>query len=421
MLNASHITDAPEDIKVSSAGTETSSEVGVPPSPSASLDAPDLRKLVDAVAPAVPRANSKIPVLSCVGLTFAGGAVTARATDLDVEVVCTTGAELSAPFSGAIHAKPLLAILTALGAERVDLALSSDNLLEFRGGDISGKLPTLPVTDMPAEIDGACRHPFAMAAGDLLRLLDAVSHAISTEETRYYLNGVYLHRDDGKLFAVATDGHRMAIASLAAPADGANPPLDAGMILPRTMVRHLLRLLALLPADVPVEVRPYEEEGRAAKIALTWSRSGFATTVAGRLVDGTFPNYRKVIPANNDKTLIAYRGLLRRAVKTASALYGSKERGVNLVLDKGSLTVSAESVVSGSLSARVTVISSCQIEVGASYRYLIDCLDAFEGEAVRISLSDAAGPIMVEPAEDGRPADQRDRVTLMQLLMPMHI
>ncbi|MGY0790926.1 DNA polymerase III subunit beta [Azospirillum argentinense] len=390
-----------------------------PVSASLTIDSAVLLRAVRAVSLAVHRSNT-IPILSNVAIKATAGGIRLWATDCDIAIVRTIPTEAPTAFGITVEAKTLAGVLGAIATGPVTLDPNSEAMrVAVSSEDLTGHLFTLPIHDMPDVPPVPTDRPFQMPAGDLLRLFEAVKHCISTEETRYYLNGVFLRRHDGIVRAVATDGHRMGIASIATPVDGEHVSLDAGVIVPRQVIGPVLRLLAVLPEAVPVTLSIPDAEEVPTRMSFAWEHGGETTEIVTRLIDGTYPAYEKVIPKETPKALTVLRPLLRRALKTVGPALTGNAPGVKLTLDKASLRVTASSVEAAELTTRVTVASTDAAEWGFRARYLAELLDAFDGDAVMIRFEDRDRPFIFEPADDGRPSDQRDRVSLVQILMPM--
>ncbi|AWJ93287.1 DNA polymerase III subunit beta (plasmid) [Azospirillum baldaniorum] len=386
------------------------------------IDSPVLLRAVKAVSLVVARSNT-IPILSNVAIKAdPAGTVRLWATDQDIAILRTTPADVPAAFGTTVGAKTLAAVLDAISPGPVTLEPNGAAMrVAITAEDVTGEVFALPIEDMPDAPAVQTDKPFQMPAGDLLRLFESVKHCISTEETRYYLNGIFLRRHGGTLRAVATDGHRMGIASIASPVDGDHKDLDSGVIIPRSAVGMVLRLLAVLPEAAPVTLTIPNGPDKAARMAFSWEHGGETTEIVTRLVDGTYPDYERVIPKDTTKAFTVYRAMLRRALKTVGPALTCDSKGVKLTLNKASLQVSASSPQLGSLSTRVTVASTDVGEIGFNARYVAEMLDAFDGEAVTFRFEDGAMPCVVEPADDGRPSEQQDRVSLRQVLMPMRV
>src|SRR6202158_4290156 len=242
----------------------------------------------------VERRNT-IPILANVLIRADEAKLALKATDLDLEVIETIPAEVGPAGATTVPAHMFYDIVRKLPeGTQILLEASGDRAsLALRAGRSRFSLQTLPESDFPDLAAGEMTHKFALAAKDLKRLIDKTQFAISTEETRYYLNGIYLHTAGtakaATLRAVATDGHRLAQVELPLPEGAAGMP---GIIVPRKTVGEVQRLI----------------EGNEAEIIVDLSQGKIRFTIAdavltSKLIDGTFPDYARVIPVGNDKEL----------------------------------------------------------------------------------------------------------------------
>lgn len=264
----------------------------------------------------VERRNT-IPILPNILVRADGAALQLKATDLDIEVVETSPADV--PQSGAttVPAHTIYDIVRKL-PDGAQVALDSGpdgGSVVLSSGRARFTLQTLPESDFPDITAGEFSHRFVLPAGQLKRLIDKTQFAISQEETRYYLNGIYFHsiEADGlpRLRAVATDGHRLARVEIDAPAGAEGMP---GVIVPRKAVQELLRLL-----DDPAETVGIELSANKVRFTIG------AVVLTSKLIDGTFPDYGRVIPSGNDKILRVDRDAFARSVDLVSTV--SSERG----------------------------------------------------------------------------------------------
>src|SRR5215472_17644601 len=242
----------------------------------------------------VERRNT-IPILANVLIRGENAKLAVKATDLDLEVIETIAAEVAGPGATTVPAHMIYDIVRKLpeGAQVVLDASGDRGSLTIRAGRAQFSLQTLPESDFPDLAAGDMTHRFTVSAKDLKRLIDKTQFAISTEETRYYLNGIYLHTvgsgNSVMLRAVATDGHRLAQFELAAPAGAEGMP---GVIVPRKTVGEVQRLLDSSAGEITIELSQ-------SKIRLTFD----GAILTSKLIDGTFPDYGRVIPLGNDKLL----------------------------------------------------------------------------------------------------------------------
>ncbi|MDH5798926.1 MAG: DNA polymerase III subunit beta, partial [Paracoccaceae bacterium] len=298
------------------------------------IERASLLKTLSHVQSVVERRNT-IPILSNVKLDAASGRVGLNATDMDLDIVDQAPANVSEPGATTAPAHTLYDIVRKLpeGAE-VELATDKGgDKLVLKSGRSRFQLSTLPTDEFPVMSGGDLPNSFTLGAGDLRSLIDRTRFAISTEETRYYLNGIYLHAADGAsgkvLRAVATDGHRLASVEVACPKGAEKMP---GVIVPRKTVGELRKLI--------------EDSGDDIAISLSDAKIQFAfdgATLTSKLIDGTFPDYERVIPEGNDKDLEVDCKAFADAVDRVSAISSEKSRAVKLKLEKGVIELSAQS------------------------------------------------------------------------------
>jgi DNA polymerase-3 subunit beta len=274
--------------------------------------------------------------------------------------------------------------------------------LTIRAGRAQFSLQTLPESDFPDLAAGDMTHRFAVSAKDLKRLIDKTQFAISTEETRYYLNGIYLHGLDGKtatLRAVATDGHRLAQVDLPAPAGAAGMP---GVIVPRKTVGEVQRLIEDAEAEITVELSQTKIRFTLAEVVLT-----------SKLIDGTFPDYARVIPVGNDKELTVDKPDFEAAVDRVSTVSSERGRAVKLSLSAGKLVLSVTNPDSGSATEEIEVEYDAErLDIGFNSRYLLDIAAQIEGEVAVLKLADPGSPTLIQ---------DRDAKDALYVLMPMRV
>jgi DNA polymerase-3 subunit beta len=351
--------------------------------------------------------RTTIPILSNLKLEAEGGSLALTATDMDLSVVERTEAEISQPGATSAPAHTLYDVVRKLPEGcRITLERSDSGAeITLRAGRSTFDLPCLPAADFPAMTDEGLDHSFTMPAGDLRRLIDRTRFAISTEETRYYLNGVFLHAiEEGAascLRAVATDGHRLARVETALPAGAQGMP---PVIVPRKTVGEIRKLIDELDAGAEVGV------------ALSSARIRFeigAAVLRSRLIDGTFPDYQRVIPTGNDKLLVAPTRELGEAVDRVATIATEKGRAIKLSLADARLTLSAISPDAGRAVEELDVrYAADALEIGFNARYILDMNSQIEGDEVEFAMADAGSPTLVR--------DPKDSSTLY-VLMPMRV
>ncbi len=363
-----------------------------------------LLKTLAHVQSVVERRNT-IPILSNVLVDVADGRLSLTATDMDLTIVDSVAAEVTEPGATTTPAHTLYDIVRKLpdGAQ-VEISTTGDNNhITLRAGRSVFTLATLPREDFPAGGDGDLPHRFSVQPKDLRNLIDRTRFAISTEETRYYLNGIYLHASESGtaqvLRAVATDGHRLARFEMPLPKGAEGVP---GIIVPRKAVGEVRKLID--EAEEPVEIA----------LSDTRVRLSFDSTVlTSKLIDGTFPDYERVIPSGNDKVVEVDCQSFKAAVDRVSTISSEKSRAVKLMIENGAITLSANSPENGTATEEVPVsYSGPGIEIGFNSRYLLDIAQQIEGDEAEISLADSASPTIVRDKSDA---------SALYVLMPMRV
>ncbi|MCH7486420.1 MAG: DNA polymerase III subunit beta [Proteobacteria bacterium] len=361
-----------------------------------------LLKSLGHVQSVVERRNT-IPILSNVRMEAADDRLTLNATDMDLEMVGAVAAEVEEAGQITAPAHTLYDIVRKL-PEGSQVELEDDGgRLTLRSGRSRFTLTCLPVEDFPVMAGGDMSHSFVLAAGELAGLIDRTRFAISTEETRYYLNGIYLHeatRDGVDVMrCVATDGHRLASVEVPLPAGAAGMP---GVIIPRKTVTELRKLIEDGTDEVTIELSD-------TKIRFS---SGEAT-LTSKLIDGTFPDYQRVIPTDNDKNMEVNSKAFAEAVDRVAAISSEKSRAVKLSLSDGSLVLSANSPESGSATEELEVsYSGEKLEIGFNSRYLLDITQQIGGDNAQLTMADAASPTILREAGDA---------SALYVLMPMRV
>lgn len=361
-----------------------------------------LLKALNHVASVVERRNT-IPILSNVLLEAAGGGLKLTATDLDIEVVETVKGDvaqdgrttvLAHVFKDIVHKLPDGAqVELSLGGEDARMALAS--------GPAKFSLQVLPPDDFPDASAGDMTHNFSIPAAELKRLIEKSRFAISTEETRYYLNGIYLHAPDGAdtLRAVATDGHRLAQIEVPLPKGAEGMP---GVIVPRKTVNEVARMIEDSETEIGVELSSAKIRFNVGDIVLT-----------SKLIDGTFPDYGRVIPEGNDKLLSVANSEFASAVDRVSTLSSDKGRAVKLTLGDSKLVLSVNNPDSGSATEELSVdYKSDDLEIGFNARYLLDISGQLESDTAEFLLADPGSPTLVRDNGD---------TSALYVLMPMRV
>ena len=354
------------------------------------IDRNALMRALSHVQAVVERRNT-IPILSNILMSAEGDRLSLTATDLDIEA--TDAAEAKVKKSGAITApaQTLFDVVRKL-PEGSEIALElTDGRLAISSGRSRFALPTLPAADFQTMAREESPTKFEVGAAELRRLIDKTRFAISTEETRYYLNGIYLHHakgaDGNVLRAVATDGHRLALADAKAP-KGSNTL--KGIIVPRKAVAEARRLLDDAPETVTVEASDSKIVFRIGEAVLT-----------SKLIDGSFPDYQRVIPKDNTKILVVDNKSFSAAVDRVATVSAERSRSVKLSLSSGKLTLAVSHSETGQGTEELEAsYDSDPIEIGFNAKYLLDVAQQIESEETRIEFNDASSPARVLDAKD---------------------
>ena len=373
----------------------------------ATIERATLLRCLSHVQSVVERRNT-IPILSNVLIEAAAdGTVRIMATDLDLQVVETMSA-VSVEGAGAItvSAHLLFDIARKLpDGSQVSLE-TADNRMTVKAGRSRFSLPTLPRDDFPMIVEGDLPTSFELPAAMLAQMVDRTRFAISTEETRYYLNGIFLHvsdEDQPTLRAAATDGHRLARFTLARP-DGAEGMPD--VIVPRKCVAELRKLLEeALDTNVLIDLS-------ASKIRFTLGGEN-GVVLTSKLIDGTFPDYSRVIPTGNDKLLRLDPKSFYEGVDRVATIATEKTRAVKMALDTDKVTLSVTSPDNGTAAEEVPAdYKSDGFEIGFNANYLKDILAQIDGDTVELHLADAGAPTLIR---------QDEKSPALYVLMPMRV
>lgn len=368
----------------------------------ATIERATLLKGLGHVQSVVERRNT-IPILSNVLIEASeSGGIRFMATDLDLQINETVEADVQQAGATTVSAHTLFDIARKLPeGSQVQLA-AADGKMQINAGRARFNLATLPRDDFPVIAEGELPTRFELPSATLRQIIDKTRFAISTEETRYYLNGIFLHVTDDpqpSLKAAATDGHRLARVTVPRPVGAEGMP---DVIVPRKCVAELRKLLEEVEGTVAVS------------LSETKVRFDLGTAIlTSKLIDGTFPDYNRVIPTANDKLLKIDPKSFMQGVDRVATIASERTRAVKMAVDRDKVTLSVTSPENGTAAEEIPgSYGSDAIEIGFNARYLLDILGQIEGESVEVHLADAAAPTLLRE-NDGAPA--------LYVLMPMRV
>jgi DNA polymerase-3 subunit beta len=369
-----------------------------------SIERAALLKAVSQAQSVVERRNT-IPILANVLIEAEGDTASFRATDLDIEVVDKTSAVVERPGATTVSAVTLHEIVRKL-PDGALVQLSDDGTsgrLEVNAGRSSFQLATLPREDFPVMTSSEYSANFSAKAPDLRRLFDKSKFAISTEETRYYLNGVYMHVAQGEngqaLRCVATDGHRLARVDMPLPQGAENMP---GVIVPRKTVGELRKLL--------------DDDEMKIAVSVSETKVRFATpdiTLTSKVIDGTFPDYTRVIPMGNTRRMEVDASEFAKAVDRVATVSSERSRAVKLSLDEDRLVLSVNAPDSGAAEEELAVAYGDEkLEIGFNAKYLLEIASQVDRENAVFLFNSSGDPTLMREGDD---------MSAVYVVMPMRV
>ncbi|WP_420396175.1 DNA polymerase III subunit beta [Nioella sp.] len=369
-----------------------------------SIERAALLKAVSQAQSVVERRNT-IPILANVLIEAEGDTASFRATDLDIEVVDKTNAVVERPGATTVSAVTLHEIVRKL-PDGALVQLSDDGTsgrLEVNAGRSAFQLATLPREDFPVMTSSEYSANFSAKAPDLRRLFDKSKFAISTEETRYYLNGVYMHVAQGEdgpaLRCVATDGHRLARVDMPLPQGAENMP---GVIVPRKTVGELRKLL--------------DDDEMSIAVSVSETKVRFATpdiTLTSKVIDGTFPDYTRVIPMGNTRRMEVDASEFAKAVDRVATVSSERSRAVKLSLDEDRLILSVNAPDSGAAEEELAVAYGDEkLEIGFNAKYLLEIASQVDRENAVFLFNSSGDPTLMREGND---------TSAVYVVMPMRV
>lgn len=344
------------------------------------IEQPHLLAALTQAGAIVERKNT-IPILANVLLTASGdGKLSIRATDLDIEVTTATSADVIDAGSATVSAGMLTDIVKRLNKGKVVFIEHDGTHLHVKSGKSEYSLATLPVDDFPKLASDSYENKSTLHATEFASLFSRTAFAMSTEETRYYLNGVYIHNDEtGALIAVSTDGHRLA--KMVSPTDA----IVSSVIVPRKAVAEFKKLV---DGDVTIETS-------ATKIRVTCGNMVFVSKV----IDGTFPDYRRVIPTDNNRVVNVDAKDFNAAIARVVPVSEDRARGVKLnITSSGTMELSVASHVGTATDEIETDYSGETFDIGFNSKYLSEIAAQADNGGLQMLFGGAgSGAVIIKP------------------------
>jgi DNA polymerase-3 subunit beta len=323
-----------------------------------------------------------MPVLANVLLSARDDRLSITGTDLEVELVATSAVSVQMAGDITVPGRKLLDIFKAL-PEKTSITLTTEgDRVSLKGGRSRFTLSTLPAAEFPVVDEINAQQTLTVGQGEFRRLIDKTHFSMAQQDVRYYLNGMLLETEGKSLRAVATDGHRLALCETEL---ATRAKTSQQVIVPRKGVLELQRILG---ADGNLELAVGTNHVRAQVGSIRFT---------SKLIDGRFPEYGRVIPANPSKTIEADRDVLRAALQRTAILSNEKYRGIRLVLKKDLLTLQAHNPEQEEAEDQIEVTfeGGEELEVGFNVNYLLDALAAIDTEKVEIGLTDANSSCLI--------------------------
>jgi len=352
------------------------------------------------LADSVVEARTTIPVLSNVMLKAHGNRLRLTSTDLDIAIEQAVPATVETGGGITVNSATLAGIVRKLPDGAAISCELADNRLVVKAGRSRFALQTLPCEDFPDFAAGNDGTGFVMPAKAFHRLMSGPLFSASTEEIRYYLNGVYLHHRPahGDLAACATNGHHLGLYWDDLPAGADAIP---GVIVPRKTCALLAKHLDGVDGDAAIRVS-------ASRVVVKWGE----ISIASKLIDGTFPDYERVIPRGNQLVAEISTSVIRAAVDRVTAVTGDKTRAVKLVLTANAISLVVDNP-DGAASDEIDVVyAGPEVFIGFNAKYLTSTVAALEDGNVRMALANAGSPAVFTPANGGK---------CLAVIMPMRV
>lgn len=347
---------------------------------------PKLLKEVASVSGIVERRNT-IPILQNIKIEAANGKVSLLATDMDISAQAVFEAQVKSGGSTTVGAQLFYDIIRKIpDLSSVLIKQESPSSIQIKSGKSAYSLPCISASEFPTLADIEDAYEFEIETEKLARMIDRTRFAISNDETRYYLNGLYLQsvknpEGEFELRAVATDGHRLTMSYTACP----NLASEFGVILPKKAV---------------MEIRRMVEGSKKVKIAVSRVKIKVAVdgiTVVSKLIDGQFPDYEKVLPRGNNKIASLNKRVVSECVDRISTIATDKHRSVKFIVENSRMTLQV-STNDGSFAHEELDIDykDEKIETGFNSRYFLDIVNQIDREDMMIKFKDGISPVIIE-------------------------
>lgn len=352
--------------------------------------------LIDHVEGIVEKRNT-IPILSNILIDAEGQSISVTATDLSITArEKVDGIDVIVPGKVTVSSSIFAALIRKMPGNAVIEMKLENNRMVIRGGRIRFEIPVLPAEDFPIGKETQS-DPVTMSIDSLSRALRLVRDSMSTEETRYYLNGAFLAIENESLVAVSTDGHRLSVAKI----DDIN--IDRpDAIVPRKAVSELLKILPDFEGQMSVRI----DQG---SISFQMGNLMFSS----KLIDGTFPDYSRIMPRDSSIVVKFNPADLQQAIDRVSIVSSEKTSAIKLVIEKDKMTIIAINPDTGSAQEEVIVESTDDITVGYNGRYLREILNGYQGcEIMVMNLTNESSPTLIHP---------ENSIIDRSVLMPMRI
>ncbi len=368
-----------------------------------SIEKNSIFKTLSHVQSIVEKKNA-IPVLSNILIEAKDNILTLSATDMDVSITETVNCNVIDPGSVTVSAHTLYDIIRKIPeGNEIEFISNDGKRFSIRSGNSKFSLACLPKEDFPIIEINQLKSELIIEAQVLLRLIDKTKFAISNEETRYFLNGIYFHKKNIEnkefLCLVATDGHRLAKIEFSDVKDLSNLP---GVIIPKKTINELCKLLSDCNTSVKINLDP-------SKIIFYIDK----TILISKLIDGNFPDYEKVIPKNNNNILTINRNMFCEAIDRVSTITDDRSPSIKFKLLQNLMNMSSIDEKSGSATEDIeTKYEGQKIDIGFNSKYILEMINNLDDEDVVLKFSDSNSPVI---------ASESSSPNLIYVLMPMRV